>query len=404
MSLQNNTDNSGQEKEERRASGMRQALLRELSILIHHPIYLICMVALPLFVTVFFTTMMNNGQPVDMPIGIVDQDNTTTTRKLTRLIDAFQSSHVVAHYPTVAEARKAMQRDEIYGFVLFPKDLTQDLLSARQPRMSVYYSNTSIMAGSLLYKEMKTMCTLAAAAVGQATLLAKGATQQQAMAMLQPIQLDTHNVGNPWINYNIYLNTMIIPASILLFVFLITVYSLGTELKFGTQQEWLALSDGSFAKAMFAKLLPQTLLFTAVLLFSMTCMFGFLHFPAPGGAGRILLLCVLSVVAAQGFAVFMFGLVPSLRMAMSVCSLWGVLSFSMVGSAFPVFAMDAPLQALSWMFPVRHYFMIYQLCVFNDYPLSDAFPHIVVLIFFAILPVFVMRRMRNAFINFGYEP
>ncbi len=377
---------------------------REVMILLRHPIYIMCMAVLPLAVTLFFTSLMNNGQPVEMPIGIVDNDNTTVTRKLTRMIDGFQSSCVVAHYPTADEARKAMQRDEIYGFILFPEHLTQDLLSARQPKMSVYFSYTSLTAGSLIYKEMKTLCTLASAAVGQSTLLAKGATPEQTATFLQPILLDVHNIGNPWINYNIYLSTMLVPTCLLLFVFLLTVYSLGTEIKFNTHKEWLALSGNDFALALFTKLLPQTLIFITVMLLSMIYMFGILHFPAPGGFWRILMLSVLAVIAAQGFAVFMFGLIPSLRMSMSVCSLWGVLSFSMVGTTFPIFAMDAPLQTLAWLFPMRHYYMIYQLCIFNDYPLTDVIIHIIALLTFAILPALIIRRMKKAFYEFGYQP
>ena len=124
----------------------------ELRILLRHPIYIICMVVLPLFVTVYFTSLMNDGLPVKMPIAVVDQDNTSTTRKLTRMIDGFQSSKVVAHYPTADEARTAIQRGEIYGFMLFPKGMTAQLISMRQPKMSIYYSNTTLAAGSLLYK------------------------------------------------------------------------------------------------------------------------------------------------------------------------------------------------------------------------------------------------------------
>ena len=172
-------------------------LKREVLNLLRHPIYISCMVVLPLLVTLFFTSLMNEGQPVEMPIGVVDDDNTSVTRKLTRMIDGFQSSAVVAHYPTVEEARKAMQRNEVYGFIYFPEHLTQDLLSARQPRMSIYYSNTSLTAGALLYKEMKVLCTLGSAAVGQSTLQAKGATPEQTMALLQPITLDTHYISAP---------------------------------------------------------------------------------------------------------------------------------------------------------------------------------------------------------------
>ena len=381
---------------------MLNLLRREIGIIFHHPIYIICMVILPLFITIFFTSLMNEGQPVEMPIGVVDLDNTSTTRKLTRMIDGFQSSKVVAHYQSAEAARKAIQRNEVYGFVLFPKDMTAQLIAMRQPRMSIYYSNTSLTAGSLLYKEMKTMCMLASAAVGQSTMQAKGYTPEQTMAFLQPIALDTHTIGNPWISYNIYLSSMFIPASLLLFVFLMTTYSLGTEIKFGTHKEWLAMANGDIWLAIFSKLLPHTIIFLLVMYTSMAYMFGALHFPAPGGIGMLLLLGFLSIIAAQGFAIFIFGLIPSLRMSMSICSLWGVLSFSMVGSAFPVFAMDAPLQSLAWLFPMRHYYIIYQLCVFNTYPLTDVLPHVLALICFAFLPLLVIRRIKHSFINYGY--
>lgn len=381
---------------------MLRLIKREILIILRHPIYIICMMVLPLFITFFFTSLMNDGQPVEMPIGVVDLDNTSTTRKLTRMVDGFQSSKVVAHYPTAEEARKAIQRNEIYGFILFPRDMTSQLIAMRQPRMSIYYSNTSLTAGSLLYKEMKTMCMLASAGVGQQTMQAKGYTPEQTMAFLQPISLDTHTIGNPWISYNIYLSSMLIPASMLLFVFLMTAYSLGTEIKFGTQREWIDMADGNIFKAMLGKIIPHTCIFVIVMYVCMTYMFGVLHFPAPGGPLRLLMLGLLSVIAAQGFAIFIFGLIPSLRMAMSVCSLWGVLSYSMVGSAFPVFAMDAPLQTLAWLFPMRHYYIIYQLCIFNTYPLTDAWQHIMALIAFALLPAIVALRIKKSFLTYGY--
>lgn len=362
------------------------------------------MVILPLFITVFFTTLMTDGQPLDMPIGVVDQDNTSTTRKLTRMIDGFQSTHVVAHYPSMAEARHAMQKNEIYGFLLFPEHMTQDLISSRQPKMSFYYSNTSLTAGSLIFKEMKTVATLGSAGVGQAVMSAKGLTGNQIKAVLQPIAIDAHTVGNPWISYNIYLSTMLIPASLLLFIFLITVYSLGTEIKFGTHKEWIESAGGDFGLALFTKLLPQTLIWLIVMYTTMIYLFGILHFPAPGGVLRLALLGFLTTIAAQGFGVFLFGLIPSLRMAMSVGSLWGVLSFSMVGSAYPVFAMDSPLQTLAWLFPMRHYYLIYQLCIFNTYPLTDVLPYITALLCFAFLPIIIIPKMKKAFLEFGYQP
>ena len=68
----------------------------------------------PVIVTFFFTTLMNEGQPQEMPVGVVDLDKTSTSRNLIRRLDGFQTSNVVAYYPNVNEARRAIQRNEIF--------------------------------------------------------------------------------------------------------------------------------------------------------------------------------------------------------------------------------------------------------------------------------------------------
>jgi len=369
-----------------------------------NPIYVFCMVAFPLLVLAFFTSMLTDGQPKDMPIGVVDLDNTSTTRSLVRRLDAFQNTRVAARYASMGEARRAIQNNEIYGFLLLPKGTTDKLLASRQPKVSFYYTMSSITAGSMVYKDLKTITTLGSAAVGQATLRARGATDAQIQALLQPIRLDLHQIQNPWTDYNVFITTSIVPGLMMLFMFLIAAYSLGTELKFGTSKEWLATADGNILVAVIGKMLPQTLVFLCITFVYEYYIFGILRFPHAGGAGMLVLLAVLQVAASQGFGIFAFGLTPSLRMSMSICSLWAVLSFSMAGTFFPLMAMDGALQALSWLFPLRHYFMIYQTCVFNGYPLLEAWFHLAAMVAFTLLPWMVLKKIKNAMLNYVYIP
>lgn len=377
---------------------------RECGILLTNRVYLFCMVVFPILVTILFTSMMGEGQPVDMPVGVVDLDNTSTTRALTRKLDAFQNTRVAKYYNSVAEARHAVQRNEIYAFIYFPKNTTQELLSSRQPKISFYYSSTSLTAGALLFKDLKTISSLGSAAVGSSLLSAKGATKEQVSVFLQPIAVDLHTLNNPSVNYSVYLSTMLIPGCLMLFIFLITPYSIGTELKFGTQKEWLRTAGGDIRVAVSGKMLPQTLVFLSVTYLYMYYIYGILGFPVKGGAGSIILAGALLVLSAQGFGLFMSGLIPSLRMSLSVCCLWAVLSFSMVGTAFPISAMDSELQALAWLFPLRHYYMVYQLNIFNGYPLVCSWPHMLALAVFALLPLTVMGRLRSTMLNYEYLP
>ena len=104
---------------------------RECGIMRKNPIYLFCMVIFPIVVVIFFTTLMQGGVPTDMPVGIVDQDNSHTSRQLVHKLDAFQTTKVVAHYENIAEARHAIQKNEIYAFLLIPNGTEAGLMASR---------------------------------------------------------------------------------------------------------------------------------------------------------------------------------------------------------------------------------------------------------------------------------
>ena len=194
---------------------------REVFRIATRPLYLFCMIIAPLFCYLFFTTLMWNGLPTDMPAGVVDLDNTATTRSIIRNLDAFQQTKIIAHYPSFADARKAMQQGKIYAFYYIPKGTTEKALASRQPKVSFYTNYSYLVAGSLLYKDQRTMSELAGGAIGRATLYAKGATEDQAMAFLQPIVIDSHVLNNPWLNYSVYLSNTIIPGILMLLIFVI---------------------------------------------------------------------------------------------------------------------------------------------------------------------------------------
>ena len=378
--------------------------LRELDILRKNPIYAYCMVVFPLMTVFFFTSMLDDGQPHDLPIGVVDQDDSSMSRGIVRNLDAMQSSRVAYHFATVTEARDAMQENKIYAYLYIPKGTTAKLLAGRQPKISCYYTMTSLTAGSMAMKDLKTIGMLGSAAVGQATLSAKGATPEQIKAVLQPVVIDSHQIANPEVSYNYSLTTIFVPGIMMLFMALLSAYSLGMELKFETGKEWLARADGNIVVAIIGKFIIHALVFLLVIFLFHYYIYNHLNFPRLGGVWSIVRLSVLEVLSSLGFGVFAFGLMPSMRMSMSVSSLWSVLGFSMCGSAFPVMGMDPPLQSLSWLFPLRHYFMLYQVTVLNGFPVIDAWFHLVALVGFTLLPWFVLRKVKNAMLNYVYIP
>lgn len=347
---------------------------------------------------------MHEGLPESLPLGVVDEDHTVTSRNLVCNLDAFQMTDVVKTYSNVTEARKAVQQGHIYGFYLIPQGTTSEAQSQRLPTVSFYTNYSYLVAGSLLYRDMRTMSELASGAASRTVLYAKGATERQAMAYLQPVVIDMHAVGNPWLNYNVYLSNVIIPGMLGLFIFMITVYGLGTELKFNTADELMQRSGGSVIVAVTGKLIPQLLVFLLSGTLYVLYLYAYLHFPCHCGLARMWCIMALFVMACQGMGVFMFTMFPTLRLGLSFASLWGVISFSISGMSFPVMAMHPILQGIANLFPLRHYFLLYVNSALDGYPLANAWPFVLALLAFALLPWPCMFRLKKVLTTYRYEP
>lgn len=377
---------------------------REMKRLVSRPLYLFSMLVAPLISAVFFITLMDSGLPTQLPVAVVDLDNSSTSRSLARQLSAFEQTGVVMRTASFHEARMAMQRGDIYGIYYIPAGFAVDASSGKQPRVSFYTNNAYLIAGSLLFRDMKTLSVLAGGSVGLQMGLAKGYTQAQIMGQLQPIVIETHSLGNPWLNYSVYLNNVIIPGVLQLMIFLVTVFSIGSEIKMGTSKEWLRMGNHSLVVSLLGKLLPHTIIFTLVGITICTILYGYAGFPLLGGWLPMLAAIFLLVLASQAVGVFMIGVLPTLRLGLSFASLFGMISFSITGFTFPVPAMHPMLQALSELFPLRHYFLIYVDQALNGRELYYTWPQYVMLAAFLILPLLVMRNLKKALLYFNYIP
>lgn len=378
---------------------------RELQIYSRRPLFMFCMVVAPVVCVVFFGTLMDKGLPTKLAAGIVDEDNTNISRTIVRTIDALEETDLTYSYATFSDARKAMQRGEIFAFFCIPKGTTDDAIAGRQPRISFYTNESYFIPGSLLMKDFRTASELSGLALTRETLYAKCATEDKAMGIIQPITVEAHPIGNPTLDYGVYLNNIIVPGIFILLIMLSTTYTIGLEWKTGNQKKLYAMAGNSSSVALFGKLLPQTILFTLMFVFCDIYFYKLMHYPCNGGIWPMILLGLVTVMVSQAFGVFLFGLfIGQMRLSMCLCSLWGILSFSLAGFTYPVMAMSPFMEAMSWLFPLRHYYLIYVNQALNGYSITYAWSSVSALLCFCCLPFLVLPRYRAAFLKYKYQP
>lgn len=384
--------------------GLIAIMQREWRVLSSRALFLFCMVVAPLFCLFFFTSIMGDGLPKDLPAGLVDADNSSLSRSLGRNLNAMGQTEITERYSTVRDARKAVQRGEIYGFFYIPDGFSQEVQSQRQPKVSFYSNYSYMIAGSLLFRDMKMMSELSAGSATRSQLYAKGMSDEQAMAWLQPIALDTHPIGNPWLNYSIYLSNILIPGVLGLLIFMVTVCSLGLELKQKRSLEWLNMASGNILRAVVGKLLPHTIIFALVGLFIDIYLYAYLDYPLNGGLGAMYLLMLLFIFASQGLGLLMFTALPTLRLGLSFASLWGMISFSICGASFPLMGMPTIIQWASNLFPLRHYYLTYVTSALDGFSLYYARENMLYLVAFAVVPLLLLPRLKSIMQTHKYKP
>ncbi len=286
-------------QQQAKIEAFKNIFVRECHRMLSRPLYFFGMIGVPLFCFIFFPSLMWKGAPINIPIGAVDQDNSSISQRILQKLDAMQNTQIVVNYENEARARDAVQRGEIHGFYYIPKDFSREVQAQRQPKVSFYTNNSYILPSSLIYRDMRKMAELSSAAVARKILWAKGTTDEKILALLQPIVIDTHGLKNPWLNYSIYLNNSILPCILSLMIFLMTVYAIGVEIKDDTAREWLRKSNHSVTLALTGKLLPQMLIFSFMGLISCILLYGFLDFPSGNGMFPILLGMFFLIISSQ---------------------------------------------------------------------------------------------------------
>lgn len=367
------------------------------------PIYWVGIFFLPLFTFLMITSLMEEGLPVKVPAGIVDHDGTSLSRQVTQSLGGMQMVDLVEEPTSYTEARHKLQEGKIYGFFMIPENFQANLLAGKSPVITFYTNMAYFVPGSLLFKTFKATAVYTKAGVALKLLDSAGATGASA-ATLQPVSIQGRGIGNPWLNYGVYLSNSFLPAVLQLMIMLITCYSLGEEIKYKTSPRLLYLARGSVYKAVFGKLFPQTVIWIVIALFMQVWLFKFNHYPMHGSWLWMSLSQVLFVLASQGFALFFFTIIPNLRLSLSVCALLGVLSFSLAAFSFPYESMYPAIGIFSWILPTRYNFLIYIDQALNGRDIFYSRIWFVAYIIIMVLPIFTVWHLKKEFAKPVYAP
>ena len=321
---------------------------------------------------------------------------------LKRLFDVVEKHlFIIRNYQ---EATDAVQRGLVLGFFYIPSDLSEKALSGNKPTVSYYINYAYYTPASTMFKGFKTISVMANGAIVSTALQTLGVPGPTISATLQPVLTDVHALNNPWTNYSYYLNNSFVPCFLALIILLVTAFSIGTELKYGTCRQWLHEAGDSIIVAITGKILPQTVIFTAMGWFIQLMMYRIYGFPLNCAPSHMLWAMFLFVLANQGWALFVMCVVPNFRLGSMLCTLLGMLSFSFCGFSLPQESMYAWIEAIGFIMPVKYFFLISIDQALNGIDLYFSRVYYAALIGFILLPWPLIWRLKKECLHPVYVP
>ena len=182
-----------------------RAMLWEAKYIFRDKAVFFSFVIVAVVVSFLYTYLYSEETLQELSIGVVDEDNTTQSRQLLRMIDANSGVAIYSSYLNLSEAEKAFQREQIRGIVTIPNGFARDLQRGEQPSISVY-ADASYM---LYYKQILTAAKLSAtylnAGVEMRRSSAQGKLPTQAREEAMPVSAKVVSLYNPSSGYATFL-------------------------------------------------------------------------------------------------------------------------------------------------------------------------------------------------------
>ena len=335
----------------------RASVRREIRRFGHTPVLVVSAIVIPVVMTLLYVAMFWRGTVHDLPVAVWDGDHSALSRQIVRMVDATPSVEVVLQVEGIDQGRRAMVRGEVDALIVIPPGLQAEVMGGRGGgQVAAEISGARILNSGLLKRDLTTVFQALNIGLETQMLGARGLPARAGHPMAYPVAFDKHVLFNPYGSYAYYLLPGLLYLALVITVSVVTVYVVGSELKYGTAGEWVETAGGSVTRALAAKLAPYVLLFGLLSLFMNTILYRFMGLPFHGQEAMILVAGNLFVILAyMAMSVMLVAATANMRLSMSIAGGLATASLSLCGLTFPAVGMYPGIVALAKLFPFTYF-------------------------------------------------
>lgn len=345
-------------------------------------------ILLPLFSLLFLTTIFGNGQLENLPVGVVDKDNSAESREVIRMVQASPSFNLAQahHYLDENKAREALQNMDIYGYFVIPSNYEKDLYNKKEPVLNFYFHYGMLAVGGEVNRAFTTVLSTYKAHFIAERVIGSGLDESMAKAVVMPVTLKVAAIGNPNLNYTTFISYPFFFVFFQIIILTLIVYTVGKSIQNGIEDN---------LHKVLKKVYLLMGIFLAETLFANFVFFVFLDIPCASSPTLVTISSVLFVLATISLAMIIAIGIPRMSIAVSTASLVGALGATLSGVTFPLDQMYPLFQWFSYLFPVRYFTEIQHNLMYNYIGLEHSWIYFATLLTFVLAALLMLPRLEK---------
>lgn len=379
----------------KRRTFLLAVVVREIERIRKNRAYKFMLFAGPLIGILLLFFIFRQGAIHDLPIAIVDQDNSSLSVKLVNAIDASADVSVQVQAHDVFQAQQLLEQAVVDAIVLIPAETEKRVYQGVEAPIPLYINGINVIKAGLIQRSVLTSVKTVSGGVQLKKLIAEGKTEKEAMERIMPVKVAKHVLFNPYTNYNYYLGSALLYVMLFVFVILSSTYTLGNELKRGTGQELLDTSNNSVRIAVLGKLFPYTVIFSAFAFFINILLYRIEGMPLNGNFLLLAVGQVLTVITYQLMGLIFIGATSNLRLALSLVSAYSMMAITFSGLTFPLGGMPFVARCFASIFPFTYWEKLFISQSLRGAPLNEALPYIAYLLIFQAVALLFLKAYKK---------
>lgn len=312
---------------------------------------LLFVILLPLAYPLLYSWIYNNEVVREVPVAVVDNSHSQTSREFVRHVDASPDVRVAAWSNNLEEASRLVARQEVYGIILLPEDFDRQLGRLQQAHVSVY-CNMGLM---LTYKAIFQTCSAVAADMNSHIQIALSGnpTTREDQLTTHPMQVSDVPIFNNTGGYG----NFILPGVLVLIIQ--QVMLLGIGIAYGTSYEKRRFSRLTpmyerrfgLARIMIGRTMGFFVLFLLIAAWVLLAVPRMFHFVQMLHFSDFLLFVVPYLLACVFFATTFSFFIRQRENVMLLVVFTSVPFLFMSGVSWPKSNIPEVWQWVSWLFP-----------------------------------------------------